>query len=132
MEVRAEDIEEIHVLCRTLSTELLRSQKPPYCWTVQISAGGGPYQPVEMDSSRGVLGMVLLMAVLCPSVLGQRCVFMGSCLFDKNIDKSVPCAVDQDPMEKLPDAQWTEFAVSATAVQWNMQEFSLVLLKFSD
>lgn len=54
---------------------------------------------------------VVTQTALVAMIQGQSCAFIGSCFFDRNIDKSIPCAVNQPPMDTLLGGSWNEFVV---------------------
>ncbi|XP_003737024.1 NPC intracellular cholesterol transporter 1 [Galendromus occidentalis] len=61
--------------------------------------------------SRGVLACEVLLVLAAVASVGraQSCAFRGSCHFNRDIRKSVPCAVDEAPSETLSDSLWKEF-----------------------
>lgn len=60
-------------------------------------------------SMKGSFLLVVAQATLTVTVHSQRCAFTGHCFFDRSVDKSIPCAVDQPPSETLPTGLWDEF-----------------------
>ena len=65
-----------------------------------------------MFTTESLCAVGLLLIATAGRGLAQQCAFSGSCYYNRDIRKSVPCAVEKTPTETLSDSLWTEFKVS--------------------